>query len=225
MADLDAFLAPRRCMREPIPAIFEVAALLGQAADAHLAGDAALAEALIKAADLPEVRAWTNSLWGGAKDNPDQASFHRRRVVADGPPHVPKADRIPARMPNAAQQAVLIARDGRNCAFCGIPLIRAEVRRAFTRAYPDAAYWGRTTSTCHAAFQCLWLQFDHVLPHSRGGDNSLENFILTCAGCNYGRMSSTLAEVGLLDPRDRVIERTSWDGLERIFGATAGGRS
>ena len=60
-------------------------------------------------------------------------------------------------------------------------------------------------------------QFDHVLPHARGGDNSLENVVPTCAGCNYGRASMTLEEVGLLDPRTRPPKQAEWDGLERIL--------
>jgi hypothetical protein len=121
-------------------------------------------------------------------------------------------------MPSISERQALIERYGYNCAFCRIPLIRKEVRIAFGRAYPSAAYWGIATAAAHAAFQCMWLQYDHVLPHSRGGDNSVENLVLTCAGCNYGRMSSTLAEVGLIDPRSRDLEKTSWDGLERFIG-------
>jgi len=35
--------------------------------------------------------------------------------------------------------------------------------------------------------------------HSRGGDNSFENMVITCAPCNYARMEFTLEELGLLD--------------------------
>lgn len=120
-------------------------------------------------------------------------------------------------MPTAAEKAKLIDRFGHRCAFCGIPVIRKEIRVAFSRRYPDAAYWGHTNPTQHAAFQCMWLQFDHALPHSRGGDNSVENVLITCAPCNYGRMQWTLEEVGLIDPRGIPILKTDWDGLERFL--------
>jgi 5-methylcytosine-specific restriction endonuclease McrA len=66
----------------------------------------------------------------------------------------------------------------------------------------------------------MWLQYDHILPHSRGGDNSMENLVLTCAGCNFGRMGYTLEQVGLLDPRLRTPPPNSWDGLEAILSLT-----
>src|SRR5690242_18273793 len=77
--------------------------------------------------------------------------------------------------------------------------------------------WGRTNVSRHLAFQCMWMQFDHLVPHSRGGDNSLENVVVTCAPCNFGRMQWTLEEVGLTDPRHRLAQKTGWDGLERMI--------
>jgi hypothetical protein len=203
-------------MREPIPEIFEAAEFLGLATDAHLAGNRVAAESFIKKADLPDVRVWTDSLWGSAANHPAQASYLRVRQVENAPPILLKAARIPVRMPSAAEKAGLIERFGYNCAFCGIPLIRREVRLAFAAAYPVAVYWGYATAACHAAFQCMWMQYDHVLPHSRGGDNSPDNLVITCAGCNYGRMSNTLEEVGLIDPRKHPAAKSDWDGLERF---------
>lgn len=211
------FLAPRRCFREPIPEIFRAAALLSAAADAHLAGKAKEAVACLEAADILAVRMWTDSLWGSAKRHPEQGTYLRVREVANARPSLPKAERGLVRMPSAAEKAAIIARYGHHCAFCGIPVVRAEVRRVFAKAYPDAAYWGNTNATCHAAFQCLWLQYDHIVPHSRGGDSALENLVVTCAGCNYGRVGYTLEEMGLLDPRAFEPPASDWDGLERIF--------
>ena len=210
------FLAPRRCLREPIAAIFHSAHLLDRAVGAHLAGDRAEAEALIREADMPEVAVWTDSLWGRAADHPDQRSYLRVREDATAPPTLPKAERVAARMPTSAEKRALVARWGHHCGFCGIPLVRAELRKRIGVAYPDAVRWGGTNDTQHAAFQCLWLQYDHVLPHARGGGNELGNLVVTCAGCNYGRGNRVLAEQGLIDPRIAPVARTSWDGLERF---------
>ena len=211
------FLAPRRCLREPIPELRQVAALLDRATDAHLAGDRSHADELLREADQPAVRAWTESLWGSAKANPDQWRYRRLRAVADPPPYLPRSERVPVRMPNMVERSAILARYGRHCGFCGVPLIRAEIRCKFHQLYPDAVPWGATNPSQHAGFQALWLQLDHVLPHCRGGGNSAENLVVTCAGCNFGRMSNTLEELGLIDPRTRAVSKNEWDGLERIL--------
>ena len=85
------------------------------------------------------------------------------------------------------------------------------------RLYPEAVKWGRTNSEQHAALQALWLQYDHVLPHSRGGDNSIDNVVITCAPCNYVRMDNLVSEMGLRNPFSRPPMQSDWDGLERLL--------
>ena len=136
------FLALRRCFRKPIPEIREAAEYLSQAADHHLAGNHIAADTLIRMADMPAVRAWTETLWGSAKANPDQAGFLRVRQVENPTPTLLTHEREKARMPNAAERTALITHYGHHCVFCRTPLIRSEIRQFFARAYPDAAYWG-----------------------------------------------------------------------------------
>lgn len=204
-------------MRDPIPDLWDVACILSRAVDAHRAGDRDQADAHLRDANRPEVRAWTESLWGSAKSNPNQSQYRRLRPIAGAAPHLPKAERVPLRMPSTTEQAAIIAHYGRHCVFCGVPLVHSEIRRAFHRSYPEAVPWGSTNQAQHAAFQALWLQFDHILPHSRGGDNTLSNIVVTCAGCNFGRMANTLEELGLIDPRSIAPVADGWDGLSRLL--------
>lgn len=211
------YFALRRCLREPIPEISLAAEFLSLAADAHLLGDHAEAKRLLRQADIDCLHEWTDSLWGSSKSHPEQRHYLRTRPVEGAPPYLGKDARSSARMPTVAEKSEIIRRDGFHCVFCHIPVIRPEVRQYFRKRYPEEVAWGKTVETQHAAFQCMWLQFDHLLPHCRGGDNALENIVITCAPCNFGRMSSTLEEVGLVDPR--LIQRavSSWDGLERVM--------
>ena len=204
-------------MREPISELFEVAALLNLATDEHLAGNCTGAEQMLTEANRPVVRAWTEMLWGSAAANPKQWRYLRVRSVAGSPPNLSKADRVSVRMPSAAQKAAIVKRYGRHCVFCSIPRIHSEVRATFHHLYPDAVPWGSSNSSQHAAFQALWMQFDHLVPHCRGGDNDIANIVVTCAGCNFGRMSHTIEELGLLDPRLRSRQDSGWDGLERVM--------
>ena len=57
-------MVTRRCFREPIPEVAEAAKLLDGAVSAHLSGDFCTAKELIRLADRPVIRAWTESIWG-----------------------------------------------------------------------------------------------------------------------------------------------------------------
>ena len=200
----------RTCLRDPVPEIFDAARFLDNAVTAHLEGDEVLAAELIRRADMSAIREWTESLWG--KGGP----WSRPLSVENAPAKVPKDQRIYARMPGRAGLAALIRRDGFHCRFCGIPVVRAEVRTLMQRAYPEALPWAAGNANQHAGFQALWLTYDHLLPHSRGGSSELDNMVVACQPCNCGRSERTLEEVGLLDPRLRDPVHSKWDGLERF---------
>jgi 5-methylcytosine-specific restriction endonuclease McrA len=200
----------RRFLLEPFPQIVEAAQLLDSAADAHLAGNYDLAVRLILAADIPEIAVWAEAFSGTATD------------IGELPPMVPDARRFRPRMPKPALQRQLIERDGHHCRFCGIPLIRPKVRSYLKRCYEnrifqDALRWGPKSTDCHAAFQAMWLVFDHIVPWSRGGATTLDNMVVACQPCDRGRNAQTLDEAGLFDPRDFPRIESDWDGLERVI--------
>ncbi len=197
----------RRCLLDPVEEIFKAARLLSLAADAHLFGDLQRADGLIRRADDDAVRQWTEALWGQ-----QAAGIHRYREVPGSPPAVTAAARTGSETPTADVRRAVIARDGYHCRFCGVPVVGAKVRQAIRAVYPEALPWGSTNPSQHAAFQCMNLQFDHVIPYSRGGPTSLENLVVTCAPCNFGRGSWTVEEVGLIDPRTVPVGDGAWDG-------------
>ena len=202
----------RNCLRDPIPEILTAARCLDDAVSAHLVGNRDLADALIRRADIPEIREWTESLWG--KNSP----YVKVRPSGVAALNMAASDTL--RMPTAANKTQLLQRDGYHCRFCGIPVIRAEVRKRIRAAYPQALSWGKRNTECHAAFQAMWVQYDHVVPFKRGGGNELDNLVITCAPCNFGRMEHMIEEVGLCDPRAREPVRSAWDGLERFRSTT-----
>ena len=200
----------RRCLRDPIPQISDAARYLDAAISAHQAGRPKLTDELIRLGDMPEIRDWTESLWGA------NSPYVRRRK--DSAMEKPSLNvQGGARMPTAADKKQLHERDGFHCRFCGIPVIRMEIRAALRREYPEALPWGRRNVEQHAAFQAMWLQYDHLIPHARGGDSNIDNMLITCAPCNYGRWNYLVEEVGLLDPRQFDPIRSPWDGLERVL--------
>lgn len=203
------------CFRKPISELFDTARYLDAAVSAHFSGRAELATSLFAVANCQSTRVWLESIWGSKS-----AYVTVRRVP--GSPLAPE-QRAPARMPNKAQIAALHARDGYHCRYCGIPVIRPEVRKLACQLYPQVVTWGSTNASQHAGFQALWAQYDHVVPHSYGGTNDLGNLVVSCAACNFGKMSHRLEELGLSDPRERLPLPSQWDGLERLLSSTLDG--
>lgn len=205
--------ANRRWFREPIPEIYDAARYLDAAVSAHLAGESKIASQLIKLADMPILRAWLDSIWGA------KSPHIRYRPVDGAPGLVSKEEKAPKRMPDSSIKRQLIDRDGYHCRLCGIPVIREEVRKRLHALYPDALTWAAGNINQHAAFQVLWLQYDHLVPHARGGSNDLDNMLIACAACNFGRMQYTLEEVGFAPVSSIERIHSSWDGLERVLTA------
>jgi 5-methylcytosine-specific restriction endonuclease McrA len=200
----------RRCMREPIPEINDAARLLDAAVSAHGLGKRDLADQLIRLADMLALRDYTESLWGA------KSPYVQFRPADGAPPKSLRSRGAKERMPTSSEKEFLLRRDGFHCRFCGIPVIRKEIRDRIRNIYPEALRWGAKNADQHAAFQLLWATYDHVLPHSRGGTSSLDNVIIACQPCNAARWYYTLEEVGLADPRLQEPVRSSWDGLERF---------
>ena len=46
-------------------------------------------------------------------------------------------------------------------------------------------HYGRACSYC--GYEDSVMTIDHILPRSKGGDNSLENLLPACRKCNYSR--------------------------------------
>lgn len=206
----------RRSLSVPVPAIFDAAELLLQALDNHCSGDGAGAELCLHMANDAEVWAYTDQAWGKGA-----AARYGFIKVPGSPPYFQLSERPKPRMPGAEICKAVIARDGYHCRFCGIPVIHPDIRRLLARMYPRAVEWGRTNATQHAAFQCMWLQFDHILPNSRGGASSLDNVVIACAACNFGRMEATLDEARLMHPLKMAApvlwrHHAVWNGLERF---------
>ena len=204
-------MSMQTCFREPIRALFDAARYLDAAVSAHLSGHAELAASLFSLANCPSARAWLESIWGA------RSVYVKVRPA----PGIPLAleQRAPARMPNKAQIAALHARDGYHCRYCGLPVIRPDVRKLACTLYPQVVTWSSTNISQHAGFQALWAQYDHVVPHSFGGTNDLGNVVVSCTACNFGKMSYRLEELGLSDPRDRPPMQSQWDGLERLLAS------
>ncbi len=201
-----------RCsLREPIPEIEIAAQQLNEAVSAHFRGERGLAEELLHQTNTRVLWDWLDSVWGKT------TIYNRPRRVIAYPPLLPKDERAKPRDATRETKQLVHQRDGFYCRFCKVPVIRAEIRAALRKEYPRAVPWEGTNATQHAAFQLMWAQYDHIIPHARGGHSSLENVYLTCSACNYGRSNYLLEELDLIHPRNYSPRRGDWEGLERFI--------
>ena len=88
----------RRCLRDTTPEIADAARYLDAVVSAHHLGRSDLADTLIRLADIPMIRAWTESLWG---KNSRYVKVRQPSAV------VTRVVRAAARMPTAAEKALL----------------------------------------------------------------------------------------------------------------------
>ena len=152
----------RPCLRRAIPEIEIAKGYLDEAASAHLANHFERAKFLICLANSgavrDELREWTESLWG--KNSP----YVRPRKIEGAPPYIEPALRGPYRAPTSAEKRLLHERDGYHCRFCGIPVIRREVRDTLRKFYGDTVipFSDKSNKHQHAAFQAMWAQYDHI---------------------------------------------------------------
>jgi len=201
----------RRYIKQPIPEIFAAWDAMKEAADAHVRGDFVRAEVLFRQADSPKVWDWLNSAWVGVTKNVVELKPQGDTSV------IPKSERDPDRNIAPLIRRAVLERDGYRCRYCGIPVVDADIRKIAVKLYPESVGWdSRDPSKQHAGFQCLWLQFDHVEPHSHGGKSSTENVVVSCALCNFGKDRFTLRQLHVEDPRLREPEHIGYDGLERV---------
>ncbi len=198
----------RRCLREPIAEIETAAQRLTDAVAAHLRGERDRAEELLRLTNDKVVWDWLESVRG------KQTVYNRPRRIADSTPVFSKEQRALPRNATAETKRLIHQRDGHYCRFCKIPVVQGKVRAATRREYPTAVPWEGTNATQHAAFQCMWAQYDHILPHARGGRSDLDNVYLTCAACNYGRGNYLLEEFDLMHPSLHAPRQGHWNGLE-----------
>ena len=114
-------------LRAPIPEIETAAGYLDEAVSAHLANQSERAKVLICQANSGNIRdalrEWTESLWGK-----NGRRYVQYRKVEGAPPHLGRVPRDHYRAPTSAEKRLLHERDGYRCRFCGIPVIRREVR-------------------------------------------------------------------------------------------------
>jgi hypothetical protein len=121
-----------------------------------------------------------------------------------------------ARLNNEMLRAQVFVRDRFRCTACGRRVVPRCILVAMHDLFPESllydAHYKR--GRVHPVFWALAPEADHVLAHSRGGLNSLENLTTLHAACNT-RKSDGEVQRSLFVHRDD----DGWDGLVSSYPA------
>lgn len=202
------------CFLPPPNEINIATRLVDAAADAFLRQEHELARSLLRSADIPSLRDYRANFVGTNK-HPRVVMTRQAEWAAR---HYKREERDQTRMPAGKSAEALFKRDGWRCRYCGIRVASLKAFNVLNKHYYEEIRWrpGRFSDR-NIIFNIIAGSLDHVLPHARGGESNDENLVTACGGCNYGKKSRTLIEVGLADPRHRSPIRDRWDGLTRVL--------
>ena len=128
----------------------------------------------------------------------------------------PKVKKVGKRMPPAAVVREVYERDFWTCRWCSTPIIADKPIKAMHKLFPVAFEKGTTNDSMHGLMLSSRVSLDHVLPHSFGGTNDIENLVTSCWPCQFGRGNDLIERLGLSDPRERDPIPTDWDGCSRF---------
>lgn len=111
------------------------------------------------------------------------------------------------------QRTQVFVRDGFIDRYTGNRLVFPGALRLISEALPEAFPYhpNGKMSECHRAYWELLPTIDHVVPVSRGGEDSTDNWVTTSMRRNGIKANWTMEELGwsLVEPG----ELSEWDGL------------
>lgn len=112
----------------------------------------------------------------------------------------------------------VLQRDHYRCRYCGIQIIYAlEARKIRRRFGHENFQMSQDNDIAHGTLRAFYNSFDHVVPRSRGGQNTVHNIVTACYACNFGKDNFTLHQLGLDDPRQHSPVDSSHDGFVSLL--------
>jgi 5-methylcytosine-specific restriction endonuclease McrA len=109
-------------------------------------------------------------------------------------------------------------RDNWTCRYCGKPVFFAPALKLLDKKSPNHGYYhpnGKEENML-PLFQRGWASVDHVEPKSKGGEDSMDNYVTACWGCNLKWGQKTHSE-GKHKPNELNKSKVDWDGFSSLY--------
>lgn len=122
-------------------------------------------------------------------------------------------------IPKEIQLAVW-KRDHWTCRYCGAPVFFAPLLKLLDGISPGHGYYhpNGKDGAMLPLFQKGWVSVDHIIPHAKGGQDIIENYVTACWGCNLKWLDKTF---GQGKPQPKPITQDAkvlgWDGLSSLY--------
>ncbi|MFM8507466.1 MAG: HNH endonuclease, partial [Actinomycetota bacterium] len=87
----------------------------------------------------------------------------------------------------------VLERDHYHCRYCDVPVIyQSEVEKIRVLFGPETFQMCKDNDIAHGTLRAFYNSFDHVVPRSRGGQNTADNIVTACYACNFGKDNFTV---------------------------------
>ena len=115
-------------------------------------------------------------------------------------------------------QYQVFCRDKWHCRYCNDAVFFSPILKVLESISPGHGYYhpnGKSDEML-TLFANKFASIDHIIPVTRGGENSIENYVTSCWECNlmYGNKTH---KKGKPLPNPINSSGTKWDGLSSLY--------
>jgi len=117
-------------------------------------------------------------------------------------------------------QIIVWKRDHWTCRYCNEPVFFNPIFKLFEEMSPGHGYYHPHGK---AAVRVQFIEkrmasVDHIVPHKKGGSDSIDNFVTACWDCNLKYRERTREE-GKPDPLpiNEEAAKLNWDGFSSLY--------
>jgi len=111
-------------------------------------------------------------------------------------------------------------RDNWVCRYCNEPVIFAPTLKILDSLSPKHGYYHAHGDENYMIprFARAWASVDHVVPFSKGGEDTKDNLVTACWRCNNTISNQTESEgKPKLKPINKITAKTDWDGMASLY--------
>ena len=117
-------------------------------------------------------------------------------------------------------QLIVWRRDHWTCRYCNEPVFFNPTFKLFDKISPNHGYYhphGKSDAR-HQFIEKRMATVDHIIPLSRGGSDTIDNYVTACWECNLKYREKTFDEGKPKPlPINKKAAKLNWDGFSSLY--------